>query len=509
MNSTFYSLAARGLDADLVKIEVENYQSNPGTIIVGLGDASVQESRERVRAAIKNSNYHYPRGKVVVNLAPADVRKSGPCFDLPIALGIVSLSHEIDFPEMDDALFFGELSLDGSVKHINGILGLMTIAREMGFRRVFVPAVNASEASMISGIDIYGVSTLCEIVDVLKGSKKLKKVRAGNLESYFKSSSVPIVDMSDIKGQSHCKRALEISAAGGHNILLNGSPGSGKTMMARALQGILPRMSFDEAIEATKIYSLCGLIPDGEFLIRERPFRVVHHGASGVAIIGGGSTPRPGEISLAHRGVLFLDEIAEFPSQILEMLRQPLEDRQVTISRAKGSLTYPSQFILVAAMNPCPCGYHAVPGATKVCECTIPTIKKYNSRISGPLMDRIDLNCTVSPVRFRDLRSDSTGESSSEISRRVQIARAIQERRFVKSKIYTNSEMSGRLVRKHCRVSSDISKILQYAMENSCLSARGYYKVLKVARTIADLTEEEEISTDNVLEAMQYRRNES
>jgi len=506
MNASFYSLAVRGLDADIVKIEVDQYNSNPGTVIVGLGDAAVQESRERVRSAIKNSGYRFPRGRVVVNLAPADVKKSGPCFDLPIALGMVALSHRLKLPSMEESLFFGELALDGSLCHVNGILSLMTVARDRGFKRVFVPRVNAEEAALIPEIQVLAVDSLKQVVDYFQGDTELDHVRVGTLQDYFDNSSHASVDLADIKGQAQAKRALEIAAAGGHNILMNGAPGSGKTMMAKALQGILPPLNLNEALEVTRLYSLAGLLPEREFLIRQRPFRTVHHTASGAAIVGGGRVPKPGEISLAHRGVLFMDEMAEFPSHVLELLRQPLEDRQITISRTQGSLTFPAQFILCGAMNPCPCGFYQVAKAKKQCECTPSAITRYRYRISEPLLDRIDLYCSVSPVDYDELKSRDALEDSQTVFNRVQAAREVQRKRFLGSTVIINSAMTARELLEYCQTSREVVDILENAMNTFHLSARGYHRVLKVSRTIADLAGSSTIRAEDVLEALQYRR---
>ncbi|MDP2691540.1 MAG: YifB family Mg chelatase-like AAA ATPase [bacterium] len=509
METTFYSLAARGLEADLVKVEVDHYKSQPGTVIVGLGDTAVQESRERVRAAIKNSGLYYPRGRVVVNLAPADVRKSGPCFDLPIALGMISLSHGLKLDLLQESIYLGELSLDGDLRPITGVLGLAAAARNQGFKRFFVPLQNAEEAALIDGIEVYGIRTLHEAVDHLQGALDLEQVRIEDLKSYFDRATPSLIDFADIRGQAQAKRALEIAAAGGHNILLNGAPGSGKTMMARALQGILPPLSIEESLEVTQLYSLSGLLPENDFLIRERPFRVVHHTASGAAIVGGGQIPKPGEITLAHRGVLFLDEMAEFPPRVLELLRQPLEDKRITISRTQGSLTYPSQFLLCGAMNPCSCGYYQVPNAKKVCECSPGSIRRYQQKISGPLLDRIDLYCTVSPVPYRDFHGTDYLESSTDIRERVLFARQVQLDRFQGSAIRVNTEMSAKAIQEFCPLSSVVSTILDKAIDRLHLSARGYHRVLKVSRTIADLEGRGQIGESDVLEALQYRRAEA
>lgn len=505
MNTIYYSLAIQGLGAELVKIEVDHYSGHPGTVVVGLGDTAVQESKERVRAALKNCGFRYPRGKVVVNLAPADVRKSGPCFDLAIALGIISLSYDVSGFQTEDSLFFGELSLDGTLRHVNGILSLVSIAKAQGFKKVFVPHLNAAEASLITGIEVYAAQSLKQMAQLLLGKADISQYLFSESPPFVAEPSPAGVDFSDIKGQAFTKRALEIAAAGSHNILMNGSPGSGKTMMAQALRGILPRMNVEDSLEVTKLYSLCGLLPNAEYLMRERPFRTVHHTASGAAIVGGGRVPKPGEISLAHRGVLFLDEVAEFPNNILEMLRQPLEDKQITISRTAGSLSYPSSFLLCGAMNPCPCGYYQVPQASRVCDCSPFSITRYKRKISGPFLDRIDLHCMVSPVHYQELKDSQKQESSDNVRSRVEHARSIQLDRFRKTSIRVNAEMSAQDIATFCSHNDEVSKILEKAMTSFNLSARGYHRVLKVSRTIADLEDSPGIKKPHVLEALQYR----
>ena len=507
MNSVIYTLATRGLQADLITIEVENYRSNPGFVVVGLGDTAVQESRERVRAAIKNSNYSFPRGKVVVNLAPADIHKAGPCFDLPIAIGLIALANDLEFPHLDQTILLGELALDGSLRHIDGILGLTASAAEMGFQRIIVPEVNAEEAALIADIQVIAGRSLQHVIDQLF-EEDPERVQTRELHSLLNTKEAPLVDFGAVKGQVHAKRGLEIAAAGSHNIIMNGSPGSGKTMLAKAFKGILPPMNLDETLEVTKLYSLSGLLPEKTSLIHSRPFRTVHHTASGAALVGGGRVPKPGEISLAHRGVLFLDEMNEFSPYILDLLRQPLEDREITISRTQGSLTYPAQFILCGATNPCPCGYYQITNTRRECVCTPGTIARYQAKLSGPLLDRIDLYCHVSPVKAQDLQEKQDGERSAEILKRVQTARQIQFSRFKGSKTCVNSEMSTEEIIRHCKPSVELNQLLQQAIERLNLSARSYHRVLKVSRTIADLAGREEISTDDAMEALQYRRKE-
>jgi magnesium chelatase family protein len=510
MVSRLYSIAAVGLEAEVITIEVDNSpMGEVGVVIVGLGDMAVKEAKERVRTAIRSSNYQFPRGRVVVSLAPADTRKFGPGFDLPIALAMLVKQGFIDQALLEECIFMGELGLNGDLRHINGVLSLVQKAVEKGFKKVFVPEVDSQEASLVPGIEVYGVKTLGQLVDYFSDRGDLEMARVMDIQTYLDyRDEGSIIDMSLIKGQEYAKRALEITAAGGHNILMCGSPGSGKTLMARAMKGILPRMTLEEALAVTKIYSISGLLPQGEPLIRTRPFRVVHHTASGVSIVGGGRIPKPGEVSLAHKGILFLDEMGEFPMPVLEVLRQPIEDKTITISRAQGTLSYPAAFILFGAMNPCPCGFYGVLKAKKVCDCSPSTVKRYQSKISGPLMDRIDLYCDVSPVEYDKLSGESMGEGSESIRSRVEAAREIQEERFRGTALTCNSEMGIKGVKKFCVVSDEVSAFLREAVERMDLSARAYHRVLKLSRTIADLSGQEEITVGDVGEALQYRKRE-
>lgn len=505
MKHTFVSFATRGLEADLVKVEVDHYSGHPGMVIVGLGDVSVHESRERVRAALKNSGFRFPRGRVVVNLAPADTPKVGPCFDLPIALGLVGLHEAFDQALLSSTAFFGELALDGSLRHVDGILGMVSAAAAQGYQRVYVPSLNAQEASLIRGMKVFGIDSLSQVVSHLQGEIDLEGQTVSQLKDFFTSPSPAMVDFSAIRGQSFAKRALEIAAAGGHNILMSGSPGSGKSLLAKAFQGILPQMTLTESLEVTKLYSLSGLLPEGEFLVRHRPFRTVHHTASGASLVGGGRIPRPGEISLAHRGVLFIDEMAEFSSHKLDLLRQPLEDRQITISRTSGTLTYPAQFVLVAAMNPCPCGYYQVAHTTRVCTCTPSAVIKYQSKVSGPMMDRIDLFCRISPVSYSDLQGPELSEPTSAILTRVESARSLQLLRFSDTGTVMNSEMTPKQVMQYCPLTPSLSTLLERSMTTLQFSVRSYHRILKVARTIADLARHEDITQADLCEALQYR----
>jgi magnesium chelatase family protein len=468
--------------------------------IVGLPDAAIQESRERVRAAIKNSGLPFPSGRLTVNLAPADTRKEGPAYDLPIAIGILLASEQI-YGEVSQAIIMGELSLDGGVRHISGVLPMANVAKQEGFTTLFVPAEDAAQAALIEGVTVYPVESLLQLVDHLTGHKKLSPYQAD-----FSLNGAPpayITDLSEIKGQEHVKRALEVAAAGGHNMLMSGPPGSGKTLIARSMPGILPGLSIEEALDVTRIYSVADQLSPDQPLVRYRPFRAPHHTVSYAGLIGGGRWPKPGEISLAHRGVLFLDELPEFGLRMLEMLRQPLEDKIVAISRSAGSLTYPANFILVASMNPCPCGFYSDP--EKECTCSISMVKAYQKKISGPLMDRIDIHVEVPRVPFEKLSSSRTGEPSAKVRERVEQARAVQRERFKEARLQTNSDMGPAEIRKFCPLDQTGTNLLKAAMQQMQLSARAYHRILKLARTIADLAGSDQIQTAHVAEAIQYR----
>lgn len=501
MISHLNSIELHGLEAFLINIEVDRRAGRPAFIIVGLPDTAVQEARERVTSAIKNSGFKFPRAKVIVNLAPADVKKVGPRYDLAIALGILIMSKQLKSEGLRSTITIGELALNGQMRGVNGILNSVEYALKKGFKRIIVPKENAAEAHMIPGIEVIAAGHLKEVILHLK-----KKVCAVPFTKKRKSEAVPKgIDMKEIKGQIQAKRALEIAAAGGHNVLLCGTPGAGKTLMAKALNGILPAMHLKEMLEVSKIYSIAGLLPKDKPLVTTRPFRTIHHTASGVSIVGGGNQPHPGEISLAHRGVLFMDEIAEFPRPVLEVLRQPLEDRKVTVSRVRGTFVYPCQFTLIAAMNPCPCGYQNAENTRQECTCTAIEIKRYKKKLSGPLMDRIDLFVHINPVSHDELTNLPSGESTEVIRQRVEKANQIQKKRFQEMSIEFNAEMNNRDIRQHCLISSEAEELLRRAMNQFNLSARGYFKILKLSRTIADLAEVDRIDQVHIAEALQFR----
>ncbi len=495
------SCALFGLDGIPVEVEVDYGRGLPGITIVGLPDTAVQESRERVQAALRNSGFAFPRKRVVINLAPAAVRKAGPVYDLPIALGILLLTGQLPEGALDNAVVVGELALDGRVRHVRGALLIAASARAWGHARVFVPEDDAPQAALIPDIQVYGVPTLAALAAHLRGDMPLKPTPTMRIQD-LPPPQAP-VDFADIKGQEHAKRALEVAAAGGHNVLMVGPPGTGKTLLARALPGILPRMTVDEALDVTRVYSLADQLPADQPLIMQRPFRAPHHTISHAGLVGGGNWPHPGEISLAHRGVLFLDELPEFSPRVLEVLRQPLEDRVVTISRAQGSVTFPANFMLVAAMNPCPCGYYGDP--VRACTCSPGAIARYRRRISGPLLDRIDIHIDVPRVDYEQLADQRRGEPSATIQARVEAARRRQRDRFQGTPLASNADMGPGDIRRFVPLTPDARALLQHAMTQLNLSARAYHRVLKVARTIADLDGADPVTAVHVAEALQYR----
>jgi magnesium chelatase family protein len=500
MLARVFSCAVIGLDGVVVEVEVDTRKGLPKVVIVGLPDAAVQESRERVQAAVRNSGHAFPRGHVTVNLAPATVRKAGPAYDLPIAIGVLVAGRFLPGDAVEGTMFVGELSLDGTLRHVRGVLPMAATARAEGFRRLIVPSADAAEAALIPNLEIIPADSIQDVIAYLRGFEAIPPVPFVKPDKGLQPGQT---DFAEIKGQEHVKRAMEVAAAGGHNVMMSGPPGAGKTLVARSLPGILPAMEIEEALDVTRIYSIADQLPADTPLMRRRPFRAPHHTISHAGLVGGGNWPQPGEISLAHRGVLFLDELPEFGSRVLEVMRQPMEDKVVTISRAQGSLTFPANFQLVAAMNPCPCGYHGDPA--RQCTCSPGTVSKYQKRISGPLLDRVDIHVEVPRVEYEKLSDDRLGEQSERVRERVEAARERQRRRLAGTHRTTNAEMGPGEVRKFCKLDEAGEALMRAAMAKLQLSARAYHRVLKVARTIADLAGEERILAVHVAEAVQYR----